>query len=220
MNRSVFEASFRGAIFDQDGTLVDSMGVWPEIDREFLARRGIVLDESYTRAVKTLPYAEAARYTIERYGLEETAEAIMKEWDDMALMMYRCHIPCKRGAAAYLRRLKAQGVKIALATLSPWRLTEAVLKANGIYEFFDVFTDVSQVSRNKEEPDLYLLAAERLGLAPSECVVFEDVLPGIRAAKRAGFLVCGVRDHSSREEECQIRQTADWLIEDFASGED
>ncbi|MCI8633757.1 MAG: HAD family phosphatase [Lachnospiraceae bacterium] len=215
MNTGLIDASFQGAIFDQDGTLVDSMGVWRRIDEIFLKRRGIIMDEIYHQTVKTAPYAVAAQYTLERYGLTETAEEIMREWDAMALEEYQKRVPCKKGAAAYLKKLKEQGVKIALATLSPWLLSEAVLRANGIYEYFDVFTDVSQVSRSKEEPDLYLLAAEKLRLAPGECVVFEDVLPGILSAKRAGFRVCAVRDHTSREEEVRIRQAADWYIEDF-----
>lgn len=219
MPNTVFEADFKGAIFDQDGTLVDSMGIWRRIDEIFLARRGIVMDEAYHQAVKMVPYEVAAQYTIERYQLKETPQAIMQEWDEMALDEYQNRVPCKKGAAAYLKHLKEKGIQIALATVSHRILSDAVLKANGIYGYFDVFTDISQVNRGKEEPDIYLLAAKRLGLEPAECVVFEDVLPGIRSAKKAGFRVCGVKDHSSLEEEKLIRQTADWYIEDYEKKE-
>ena len=215
MNRWIFKTPFQGAIFDLDGTLVDSMGVWHWIDREFLGRRGIEMDDTYTHAVKTMKYETAAVYTIQRYGLQESVQQVMAEWDSMALEAYRNHIRCKPGAAEYLRQLKDKGVKLALATVSHRALSEAVLRSNGIYELFDVLTDVSQVTRGKEEPDLYLFAADKLGLKPEQCIVFEDVLVGIRSAKRAGFLTCGVKDHSSKEEEVLIQETADCFIEDF-----
>ncbi len=205
----------RGAIFDLDGTLVDSMGVWHRIDEEFLGRRGFPADESYKQAVKTMKYETAAHYTIERYGLAESPEEVMAEWDSMALHEYRYNIKCKPGVSEFLHFLKEKGVKIALATVSHRALLEAVLKGNDIFDLFDVITDVSQVSRGKEEPDLYLLAAEKMGLEPRECMVFEDVLLGINSAKRGGFYTCGVKDHSSKEEEMEIRRAADYFVESF-----
>ena len=94
-------------------------------------------------------------------------------------------------------------------------LSQAVLKAHGLDTVFDVCTDVSQVSRGKEEPDLYLLAAERMALQPEQCVVFEDILMGIQAAKRAGFVTCGIQDASSAAEKAAIQQTADFYLESF-----
>ena len=219
MNPSIFDCfggRIRGAIFDLDGTLVDSMGVWHRIDDEFLGRRGISADDSYKQAVKTMKYETAAIYTIERYGLPESPAEVMAEWDSMALHEYRYNIKCKPGAAAFLRYLKAKGVKIALATVSHRVLLEAVLKGNGIFELFDVITDVSQVERGKEEPELYLFAADQMGLQPGECMVFEDVLLGISSAKRGGFYACGVKDHSSIAEEMEIRRAADCFVENFA----
>lgn len=219
MNLSIFEfmnqKGIKGAIFDLDGTLVDSMGVWHRIDDEFLGRRGFPADETYKQAVKTMKYETAAHYTIERYHLSESPEEVMAEWDAMALHEYRYHIKCKPGAAEFLRDLKAKGMKLALATVSHRGLLEAVLKGNEIYELFDVLTDVSQVSRGKEEPDLYLFAADQMGLEPQECMVFEDVLLGINSAKRGGFYTCGVKDHSSNTEEMEIRHVADCFVESF-----
>lgn len=219
MNPSIFEfmdqKGIKGAIFDLDGTLVDSMGVWHRIDDEFLGRRGFPADETYKQAVKTMKYETAAHYTIERYHLSESPEEVMAEWDAMALHEYRYHIKCKPGAAEFLQDLKAKGMKLALATVSHRGLLEAVLKGNEIYELFDVLTDVSQVSRGKEEPDLYLFAADQMGLEPEECMVFEDVLLGINSAKRGGFYTCGVKDHSSEAEEQEIRQIADCFVESF-----
>ncbi len=219
MNPSIFEffeqKNIKGAIFDLDGTLVDSMGVWHRIDDEFLGRRGFPADESYKQAVKTMKYETAAHYTIERYGLSETPEEVMAEWDSMALHEYRYNIKCKPGAAEFLNELKKRGIKIALATVSHRALLEAVLKGNHIFGLFDVLTDVSQVSRGKEEPDLYWFAAKQMELEPEECIVFEDVLLGIDSAKRGGFYTCGVKDHSSYAEELEIRRLADCFVENF-----
>ena len=219
MSPSIFEffeqKNIKGAIFDLDGTLVDSMGVWHRIDDEFLGRRGFPADESYKQAVKTMKYETAAHYTIERYGLSETPEEVMAEWDSMALHEYRYNIKCKPGAAEFLNELKKRGIKIALATVSHRVLLEAVLKGNHIFELFDVLTDVSQVSRGKEEPDLYWFAAKQMELGPEECIVFEDVLLGIDSAKRGGFYTCGVKDHSSYAEELEIRRLADCFLENF-----
>ena len=219
MSPSIFEffeqKNIKGAIFDLDGTLVDSMGVWHRIDDEFLGRRGLPADESYKQAVKTMKYETAAHYTIERYGLSETSEEVMAEWDSMALHEYRYNIKCKPGAAEFLNELKKRGIKIALATVSHRALLEAVLKGNHIFELFDVLTDVSQVSRGKEEPDLYWFAAKQMELEPEECIVFEDVLLGIDSAKRGGFYTCGVKDHSSYAEELEIRRLANSFVENF-----
>lgn len=219
MSPSIFEffeqKNIKGAIFDLDGTLVDSMGVWHRIDDEFLGRRGFPADESYKQAVKTMKYETAAHYTIERYGLSETPEEVMAEWDSMALHEYRYNIKCKPGAAEFLNELKKRGIKIALATVSHRALLEAVLKGNHIFELFDVLTDVSQVSRGKEEPDLYWFAAKQMELEPEECIVFEDVLLGIDSAKRGGFYTCGVKDHSSYAEELEMRRIADCFVENF-----
>ena len=219
MSPSIFEffeqKNIKGAIFDLDGTLVDSMGVWHRIDDEFLGRRGFPADESYKQAVKTMKYETAAHYTIERYGLSETPEEVMAEWDSMALHEYRYNIKCKPGAAEFLNELKKRGIKIALATVSHRALLEAVLKGNHIFGLFDVLTDVSQVSRGKEEPDLYWFAAKQMELEPEECIVFEDVLLGIDSAKRGGFYTCGVKDHSSYAEELEIRRLADFFVENF-----
>ena len=219
MNPLIFEyfdqKGLKGAIFDLDGTLVDSMGVWHRIDEEFLGRRGFPADETYKQAVKTMKYETAAHYTIERYGLAESPEEVMAEWDSMALQEYRYNIKCKPGAKQLLQELKSRGIRIALATVSHRALLEAVLKGNDIYELFDVLTDVSQVARGKEEPDLYWFAAEQMGLKPQECMVFEDVFLGIASAKRGGFHTCGVKDHASDAEEQEIRRVADCFVERF-----
>ena len=211
---------FKAAIFDLDGTLVDSMGVWEEVDRVFLERRGFTMDPSYSQALKTMRFEEAAYYTIERYALKESPEAIMAEWDEMARSAYETEVKCKSGVKRYLQQLKAKGIKLAVASVSTLPMVMAALKGNGIEHLFEVVVDVAQVVHGKDEPDLYYLAAEKLQLPPEECMVFEDALLGVRTAKKAGFKACGVWDAASKADEVIMRDVADGYITDFAAEAD
>lgn len=211
---------FKAAIFDLDGTLVDSMGVWEEVDRVFLERRGFTMDPSYSQALKTMRFEEAAYYTIERYALKESPEAIMAEWDEMARSAYETEVKCKSGVKRYLQQLKAKGIKLAVASVSALPTVMAALKGNGIEHLFEVVVDVAQVAHGKDEPDLYYLAAERLQLPPEECMVFEDALLGVQTAKKAGFKTCGVWDAASKADEVIMRDVADGYITDFAAEAD
>lgn len=208
---------FKAAIFDLDGTLVDSMSLWEEVDRVFLERRGFAMEASYSQALKTMRFEEAAYYTIERYALKESVEAIMAEWNEMARTAYETKVKCKSGVKRYLQQLKAKGIKLAVASVSTLPTVKAALKGNEIEDYFEVVVDVAQVAHGKDEPDLYYLAAEKLQLPPEDCMIFEDALLGIRTAKKAGFKACGVWDASSKADEAMMRELADDYIMDFAA---
>ena len=107
------------------------------------------------------------------------------------------------------------GVKMAFATASEKQVCEGVLKKHGIFDFFGAFAYVSEINIGKTEPDIYLLAAERMGLNAQDCVVFEDIIEGIRGAKKGHFTVCGVYDKSSAKDEEEIRTVADYYIKSF-----
>ena len=106
----------RAAFFDLDGTLLDSMGMWAEIDRRSLGRRGIAVPEDYQKAVSVMRIHEAARYTVERFGLPEDPQDLEREWMDMARREYAHNVPLKPGAREYLNALRAQGVRLGVLT--------------------------------------------------------------------------------------------------------
>lgn len=207
--------NFKGAIFDLDGTLLDSMWIWEQIDIEFLSKRGLDVAEDYLAAITPMHFYQAAEYTISRFGLPETADEIVAEWSDMALDAYRHRIGLKPYAKEYLLFLKEQGVKLSVATASSDFIYMPALERNGIYDLFDAFTSSSEAARGKGFPDVYELAAEKIGLTAKDCAVFEDIYAGVKGAKLGGFYTIGVEDKYAAHEREQIKKEADLYIKDY-----
>ncbi len=208
--------NFRGAIFDLDGTLLDSMQVWKQIDIEFLAKRGHSVPPGYSESLAGLSFQETAECVIGMFGLPEEPGEIMQEWNEMALEAYRHRVLLKPHAKEYLQRLKQDGVRLAACTALSRGLYEAALQNNGIYDYFDAFVSTDEVSRGKNFPDAYLLAAQRLGLPAQDCAVFEDVLPAVRGALAAGMQVYGVFDAASEKDQREIQDIACGYLYDFS----
>ena len=123
---------FKAALFDMDGTLLDSMGVWAQVDEDFFSIRGINVPDDYGPNLAGKSFMQSAEYTKERFGLPESCEEIVAEWNALCRVQYEQHVPLKPGAAAYLRLLKRHGVKIAAATALPEHLFMPALKRTGI----------------------------------------------------------------------------------------
>lgn len=207
--------NFSAAIFDLDGTLADSNSVWKKIDIVILQKRGIKCSDEFADSLAAMTYEDAAA-AMQKLGVKSTVEELIKEFNDLAVNEYRYNIFLKDYAVEYLTYLKGQGVKIALATASPRELYEPVLRHNHAYGYFDAFCTTDEAGRSKDHPDVYLLAASKLGVSPNECVVFEDVLKGIVSAKNAGMTAIGVYDRYSAEDIITIRNTADKFIMNFS----
>jgi beta-phosphoglucomutase-like phosphatase (HAD superfamily) len=207
---------FKAAIFDLDGTLIDSMGVWEDIDIDFLAKRHLSVPEGYISEISAKSFKEAAEYTISLFGLKERAEDIIEEWNQMAIDEYSHHVPLKPYAKEYLLFLKGQGIKLGVATALPKVLYEPVLKNNGIYALFDAFASTDEVVHWKGSPDIYLLAAKKLGVPSCDCVAFEDVLAGIQGIVLARMQAYGVYDKYSSHEQVQIQELSKRYIYSFA----
>ena len=206
--------NYKAAIFDLDGTLINSNSVWAKIDRIILNKRGISCSEAFIHKIASMTYEEAAE-EMHKLGVKETTDEIIAECNELAIKEYRYNIFLKDGVPEYLDYLKKNGIKIALATASPKTLYEPVLRNNHIYSYFDAFCTTSDVGKSKDYPDIYLLAASELCVNPSECIVFEDVLKGIISANNAGMTTIGVYDKYSDEDIITIRMTADRFIMNF-----
>ena len=205
------------AIFDMDGTIVDSMWVWNKIDTEYLAKHNLDVPPSLNNDISHLSFNEVAIYFKNSFNLPYTLEEIKEHWNDMAYEAYCNEVKLKPGVKEFFNLLKENNIKIALATSNNTLLLEACLKANGIYEYFDTITLTNEVNRGKDFPDVYLLTANKLGVSPDKCIVFEDLLPAIQGAKKAGMKVIGVYDEHSLEQHNDMKALADDFILDYVS---
>ena len=187
----------RAAIFDLDGTLVDSMYVWAKVDEDFLTARGIPVTEEYTDKMRSMFFETAAAYTKDTYGLEESVEEIMQTWLDMAHFEYANNVRAKEGALIYLQKLKSEGISLGMATSNNPYLLMPCLENNGMSGLFDCICYTSEVGVNKSNPDIYLYTAEKLGAKSEECVVFEDIIEGIKSAASVGMRTVAVYDPSN-----------------------
>lgn len=206
----------RAAIFDLDGTLLDSMGIWVQIDEEFLGKRGIPLPTDYFDQITAMGFEEAARYTVARFGFPETPEQIIEEWREMCEDRYRHSVELKPYVREYLEKLKQRDVRIAAATASERPIMVETLERNGILDFFDAIVCVADVGRGKGFPDIYEEAARLLNVEAADCVVFEDILAGIRGAKDGGFGAIGVFDEASAKDRSAMELLADRYIQSFS----
>lgn len=212
--------NIKAAIFDLDGTLIDSMGVWCKIDIDFLKKRNKAVPNNLKKEIDHLTFEECANYFKNTFNLKESPESIMKEWNDMAYSEYSNNIKLKNGVKTFLNLLKSKNIKIGLATSNTLSLVEIVLKNNGIYDLLDSITTISEVKRGKNFPDIYLLAANKLNTSPKECIVFEDILPAIEGAKSAGMKVVGVYDYYSKDYTKNIKAKSDYYINKYDDLED
>ena len=208
---------FEGAIFDLDGTLLDSMYVWAHIDEVFFEKRGMTAPEDYGRALAGKSYRESAEYTIARFGFAESWEEIVAEWTQMAIEEYSHHVKLKPCAREYLLALKDGGVKLAVATALPEYLYRPCLENLGILDWFDALCSTDETGgRGKAGGEVFLLAARRLGLEAEKCAVFEDVYEGVSGAKYAGMRAYCVKDDASRHTHEKSAEIADGMIDCFS----
>lgn len=208
--------NFKGAIFDMDGTILDSMMMWKTIDAAFLEKRHLKATPRFQEQVEGVGLLQAAKYVIEEFALCESVEEIIADWENMAIDFYRTEVTAKPFVKEYLQKLREDGVSIALATASPETFYVPGLKRAGLYDYFDSFTCSAEAARPKGYPDVYWLAAEKIGLVPEECVVFEDILKAVKGSKDGGFFTVAIADEAASHEREEIQALSDLYIENFA----
>lgn len=179
---------------DLDGTLIDSNGVWLEVDHQFLSKRGLTVTPEYSYTVGHSIAPVAARFTAEYYHLDEDPEDILTEWREMARDAYAHTIPLKPGALELVKRAKAQGQRMSLLSSGIPELSMLAIRRLGLDGYIKDYFFAHDVGLEKRDPMVYRLAAERFGLSPSECVLIEDAPDNCAAASSVGFTVIGVYD--------------------------
>ena len=209
--------NIKGVIFDLDGTLVDSMWVWSRIDEDLIKTLGLnIAPHEIMKEIAHYSFNETALYFKDQFQLNQSVEELQNLWMQTAEIEYSTNVPLKPGARDFLEQLKAKGIKLAVATSNNHHLLNVCLRANEIEHYFDalVTTDDTE-AKSKSEPDVYLHAAQSIGIAAENIVVFEDVPHAMRGARKAGMKVVAVNDpHSSLTEE-EALSLADLFIQDF-----
>ena len=198
MNRENWLKNIEGAVFDLDGTLLDSSWVWEKVDEKFLGDRGFQVPDDYVDEISPLGAERAAVYTIERFGLNEDKNDIVREWIEMAKKEYATEVVCKPYAKEFLEELHKLNIKMAVATSSDRELFMKTLEREGILKYFQKIVTVDEVERGKGYPDIYEEAARRIKVNPHKCLVFEDILAGVTGASLGEFNVVAVFDEKSK----------------------
>lgn len=206
----------KAVIFDLDGTLVDSMWVWREIDIRFLGKYGLTVPEGLNDELEGYSFHETAQYFKKRFSqLPLTVEEIMQTWNQMASEIYINEIKLKDGVKEFIKLLKDREMKLAIATSNSRKLAKDCLKSKGILDAFDYICTSDEVQKGKPEPDVYLQAAKMINVAPKNALVFEDIPYGLMAGKRAGMEVCAVKDPYSERVVKEKREIADYYIDTY-----
>lgn len=181
-------------IFDLDGTLLDSNGLWGEVDEEFLARRGLAVTGEYAEAISRCIFPTAAVYTKEYYHLPDSPADIMAEWDALAAHHYRDLAPLKAGAAELLAKYRAENIPMAMFTACRPELCRMALERFGLTGYFQHIVYAEEIGLEKHDPACFIRLSELLGLSPAECTLFDDSPANCATARAAGMRVVGVYD--------------------------
>ncbi len=202
-------------IFDLDGSMVDSMWIWRSIDIEYLGKFGITLPENLQSCIEGMSFSETAAYFKERFSLPDDLDTIKADWNRMARDKYAHEVPVKEGVRELLSYCKEHGIKAGIATSNSRELVESVVQAHQMESFFGCIMTACEVEKGKPAPDIYLAVAKELAVDPKNCLVFEDIIPGIQAGKTAGMKVCAVYDEYSKHQDDEKRKLADYYTYHF-----
>lgn len=204
------KTDIRGIIFDLDGTLIDSMQIWYDIDRKFLAENGVnESPEDISDRMKKMTIDESSKYFINEFGLSCTVEYVIGRIKELVRIEYEENIPLKPYAAEILDFLDSRGIPCGVATATYASLAEAALKRCGIRDRFEFLLTDKEYPRGKKFPDIFLGAAKIIGARPDEILVVEDSLHCVKTAKNAGFITAAVYDKASECDREILEKTAD-----------
>ena len=202
-------------LFDLDGTLIDSNGIWANVDRTFLARRGLPYTREYYEGVAHTILPLAAGFTKEYCHAAESCEEIIAEWMDLARDSY-AHVALKPHVREVLDKLKAKGERLAIFTSSVPVHCETALRVHGLAPYFERVVFAHDLGVDKGTPEAFRMACEQLGVAPEECVFLDDSVKSCRAAKAAGLYVIGVYDAFFEDTKADMPAACDRFINSFA----
>lgn len=207
------EKYMKAVIFDMDGVLVDSQPYHFKADIDTMAEYGVIKDQKFYESFAGTLTADRMRTLKEMFGLDAPVEEMTIKRENMILdIMGKDDIKPVLGIPEFLRSIKEKGLTTAVASSSDYKLINLILDRLKIAKYFDSVTSGSDVKRGKPSPDVFLLAAERIGIEPAECLVVEDSENGVKAAKATGMKALGYINPTSGKQDLSL---ADFITDDF-----
>lgn len=202
----------KGAIFDIDGVLLDSMGIWDDLGARYLRSLEKIPEEGLNKILFSMSMEQGAEYLNEHYGLNKSVKETVDGIGRMLEDYYFYEVLLKPGAKEVLEFLKSKNIKMAAATSSPRTHIEKALSRNGLLGYIDKIYTTGEVGVSKHSPDIYNLAADFLKTKSEETLVFEDSLYALKTAKEAGFVTVGVFDEKGESNQAELENQADLYL--------
>ena len=202
-------------LFDFDGTLVDSMPTFSSIMQGFLDEHEIPYGDDLIKTITPLGYSGTAEYFF-KLGVKRQQEQIQEDLTQRTVHAYTYYIPAKKNVISVLKQLLAEGYHLNILTASPHAMLDPCLKRLGIYDLFENVWSCDDFHTTKANPEIYKMAAEKMGKPVGQVLFLDDNYNADKTAKAAGMMVCGVYDESSRDYEEEMREITDYYIRDFS----
>lgn len=202
----------KGVIFDIDGVLLDSLGIWDDLGARYLRSLGKIPEEGLNKILFSMSMEQGAEYLNEHYGLNKSVKETVDGIGRMLEDYYFYEVLLKPGAKEVLEFLKSKNIKMAAATSSPRTHIEKALSRNGLLGYIDKIYTTGEVGVSKHSPDIYNLAADYLKTKHEETLVFEDSLYALKTAKEAGYVTVGVFDEKGESNQAELENQADLYL--------
>lgn len=207
------------AIFDMDGTILDSSGIWENAQLQIIQELGYTPAPTLIDDLFPLSGEESVSFLIREYHMKESARELTNLIDQRISAFYCRQVRLKPGAWALLRRLHCHDIPLALVTANERRYVEPALTLTGVLDLFDAVIPTAEGGFSKFDPQVFLETSRQLGADPNATWVFEDALHAIRTASGAGFRTCAVEDPLTRKDWDALRRTADCYLQSFLDWE-
>ena len=205
----------KGAIFDIDGVLLDSMIIWTDLGERYLRSIGKEPEEGLTEKLFSMSLEQGAEYLKDTYSIDKDTSGILDDINNISEHFYYHEVEAKPGVEELLKDFRTRGIKMVAATSSPRSHVERALSRTGLHNYIDKIFTNSEVGVSKHEPDIYNLAAEYMGTVPSETLVFEDSLYALKTAKAAGYVTVGIYDAKGEKNQAGLLENAKLYLKSY-----
>lgn len=205
----------KAAIFDLDGTLIDSMGMWRNLGKNFLEKREIEMTDEVANEMTTMSLNMSSVYLKEKFSLKESSQSIYKEFRETIMNFYLNEVEEKESAFDILKDYKEKGFDVVLGTATSDEFVEPVLERFNLKKYFDMVQTCDMVQIRKSDARYFDLISDKLNIDSKKIFLFDDAPHALNAAKNAGIVTVGVYDNESRQYWDEIVSNNNYAIKSF-----